>query len=101
MKVTLKYPITIPKTVDRPETEIKELNLVDRMTAGHAELIPDSAFSGSGVNPTRFIPVIASMAGIELSVAKQLDFIDLVNIVGSVMMPFLGDMGLTPDQLKK
>ena len=101
MNVKLKYPIKVEAHVDKPEYEIKELNLVDRMQAKHAEKIPDEAFSGNGVNPTRFIEVIAEMASIDLSVAKRLDFMDLVDIVGSVMMPFLGDMGLTPDQLEK
>lgn len=101
MKFKLKYPITIPKTIDRPETELSELDLVDRMQAKHAEKIPDDAFKGGGVNPTRFLPAIAEMSGIDLPVLKQLDYTDVVNIVGSVMMPFLSDMGLTEDQSTK
>ena len=91
MNVKLKYPIKVEATPDRPEYEIKELNLADRMTVEHAEKIPDDAFQGGGVNPARFLPAVASMSGIALPILKKLDYADLVNIVGSVMTPFLSD----------
>ena len=94
MKVELKYPITLPATVDRPETEIKELNLVERMQAKHAKLIPDDCFGGGNVSPTKFLPVIAAMAGIPESAAEEIDFIDLVKIVGGIVTPFLSELGL-------
>ena len=89
MKYKLKYPITIQKTVDRPETEIRELNLVDRMQAKHSKLIPDTAFDDSATSPNKFIPCIASMAGIDIETAEELDFVDLVQIVGGIVTPFL------------
>jgi len=93
MKYTLKHPITVPATPDKPEYELKELNLVDRMQARHAEHIPDEAFQGGGVNPTRFLPAIAEMAGVRLDILKRLDYIDVIQIVGDIVTPFLSDMG--------
>jgi len=93
MKIKLKYPILIPKTVDRPEQELSELNLADRMQAKHAKLIPDECFDGGKISPTKFIPIIASMAGIAVKEAEELDFVDLVNIVGGIVTPFLSELG--------
>ena len=93
MNYKLKHPITIPATPDRPETEIAELNLVDRMKAKHAKLIPDDCYSGQATAPTKFIPVIAAMASIEEKEAEELDFVDLVQIVGKIVTPFLSELG--------
>ena len=101
MKVELKYPITIPKTVDRPEQEVKELNFVDRMKASHGKLIPDDCFQGGGVNPTRFIPVIAAMADMPIPIIEDLDYVDLVKIATEIVMPFLSELGLLEEEQKK
>lgn len=93
MKYTLEHPIIIKADNDRPETEIKELNLVDRMKTKHAKLIPDDCFSGGQISPTKFIPIIASMAGIEIKIVEELDFVDLVKIVMKVVKPFLSELG--------
>jgi hypothetical protein len=92
MKYELKHPIVIPAGPDRPEYEIKELNLVDRIKAKHAKLIPDNCYDGSPTSPTKFIPCIAAMAGMEIKVAEELDFIDLVQIVGEIVTPFLSEL---------
>ena len=92
MKVKLEHPITIPKTIDRPETEIKELDLVERMKAKHGKLIPDDCFQGGAFNPVKFVPVIAAMASIPLSAAEDIDYVDLVKIVGEIVMPFLSEL---------
>jgi len=93
MNYPLKHPITILATPDKPEHEIKELNLVDRMKAKHAKLIPDECFEGGQISPTKFIPIIAAMASIDESIADELDFVDLVNIVGGIVTPFLSELG--------
>ena len=71
------------------------------MQARHAEKIPDEAYHGGGVNPTRFLPAVAEMSGVDLSILQRMDYTDVVNIVGSVMTPFLVDTGLTEDQSEK
>ena len=101
MKYKLKYSIKVPATPDKAEYEITELNLVDRMQVQHAEKIPDEAFHGEGVNPTRFIPAIAVMADLDLSIIKRLDFVDLVSIMEGIVTPFLSDMGLADSKQKK
>jgi hypothetical protein len=96
MKVELKFPITVNKTVDKPGIEINEIDLVDRMKAKHAKLIPDDCFDGGSISPTKFIPLIAAMAGIDIAEAEELDFVDLVSIVGAVVAPFLSELGPAP-----
>jgi hypothetical protein len=93
MKYKLKYPVVIPSTPDKPEVELTELNLVDQMKAKHAELIPDECFEGGQISPTKFIPVIASMANIDIKDVKELAFVDLVKIVGEIVSPFLSELG--------
>ena len=93
MKYTLKHPITILAKDDRPEHELKELILVDRMKAKHAKLIPDDCFTGIQISPTKFIPIVASMAGVEIKIIDELDFTDLVKIVVKVVKPFLSELG--------
>jgi len=93
MEVKLQYPITIPASVDRPEVVMDKLVLVDRMKAKHAKLIPDDCYAGGSVSPTRFVGVIAAMANIPESAAEDLDFIDLVKIVGEIVTPFLAELG--------
>ena len=92
MNYPLKHPITILATPDKPEHEIKELILVDRMKAKHAKLIPDECFDGGNISPTKFIPIIAAMADIDILIAEELDFVDLVNIVGGIVTPFLAEL---------
>lgn len=93
MKYKLKIPITVLATPDRPEYEIEELNLIDRMKAKHAKLIPDHCFEGGKISPTNFIPLIAAMADADVVTIEELDFIDLVKIVGEIVTPFLLELG--------
>jgi hypothetical protein len=94
MKHELKYPIKIAAIGDRPEYELKEINLVERLTVEHAEHIPDECFIKAGTNPVKYRELIASMAGIDVSVVNQFDFVDMVGIQAKIITPFLIEAGL-------
>lgn len=89
----LKYPILVPAQGDKPEYEIKTLNLPDRMKTKHAKLIPDDNFNQDALNPAKFVPVVASMANLDLKTAEEIDFVDMINLVKEIISPFLSELG--------
>ena len=92
MKYTLKNPITVPACGDKPEHEVTELILADRMKVKHLKNVPNDAFSGEGVNPVKFVPAIVAMSGLPESVIDELEFTDLAALMTEIVAPFLAGM---------
>jgi len=85
--VKLEHPIKIT-TKDGAEQEISSLRF-GRLKVKHLEHFPKALFSGDDsankINPIEYIPLIASMSGITVDEAKEIDMVDLQPVVEKVV----------------